>query len=125
MTRYFNTYWAQFKAQLIVNLQYRVAMGLWLLTMVVEPVIYLVVWQIVATQQGGSVAGYTAGQFAAYYITWTLVRQMNIALTPYAFEERILRGTLSPLLLRPMHLYHLDLAEFFAFKVVTFILWIP
>jgi len=125
MTRYAGVYWAQFKAQLISNMQYRVALLLWLLTMAVEPVIYLVVWQIVATQQGGSVAGYTAGDFAAYYIVWTLVRQMNIALTPYEFEERILRGTLSPMLLRPMHLYHLDLAGFFSFKAVTLFLWIP
>jgi viologen exporter family transport system permease protein len=50
---------------------------------------------------------------------------MNIALTPYEFEERVLRGTLSPLLLRPLHLFHLDLAGFFSFKAVTFFLWIP
>ncbi len=125
MRRYLEVYWAQFKAQLIVNMQYRVALILWLLTMIVEPVIYLVVWQIVARQQGGQVAGYTVGDFAAYYIVWTLVRQMNIALIPYEFEERVLRGTLSPLLLRPLHLFHLDLAGFFAFKVITLVLWIP
>src|SRR5574341_434227 len=126
MKRYIDAYWAQFKAQLISNMQYRVALLLWLVSMIIEPVIYLVVWQIIARQQpGGAVAGYTAGDFAAYYIAWTLVRQMNIALTPYEFEERVLRGTLSPMLLRPLHIYHLDLAGFLSFKVVTLMMWVP
>ncbi len=125
MRHYVDAYLTQFKAQLLVNMQYRVSMILWLLTMAVEPVVYLVVWQIIARQQGGQVAGYTVGDFAAYYIAWTLVRQMNIALTPYEFEERVLKGTLSPMLLRPMHLFHLDLSGFFAFKVLTLVLWIP
>ena len=60
--------------------------------MVAEPVIYLVVWSTVARQQGGSVGGFTPGEFAAYYIVWTLVRNMNIALTPYGWEERDPRG---------------------------------
>ena len=50
--------------------------------MVVEPVVYLVVWSTIAEQSGGSVGGYTPATFAAYYIVWTLVRNMNIAFTP-------------------------------------------
>ena len=49
-----------------------------MLGMVAEPVIYLVVWTTIADQQGGSVDGLTPGYFAAYYIVWTLVRNMNI-----------------------------------------------
>ena len=49
-----------------------------MLGMVAEPVIYLVVWTTIAEQQGGSVDGLTVGYFAAYYIVWTLVRNMNI-----------------------------------------------
>ena len=69
--------------------QYRAANYFYMLGMVAEPVIYLVVWQTVAAQQGGSVQGITAGQFAAYYIVWTLVRNINIVFTPYGWEERI------------------------------------
>ena len=57
-----------------------------------EPVIYLVVWSTVATAQGGAVGGYTPGAFAAYYIVWTLVRNMNIVFTPYGWEGYIQRG---------------------------------
>ncbi len=74
---------------------------MYLLGMVAEPVIYLVVWTTIADQSGGSVGGLTAGEFAAYYIVWTLVRTMNIVFTPYGWEWRIREGELSGQLLRP------------------------
>ena len=83
------------------------------------------VWSTVARHQGRSVGGYTAGAFAAYYIAWTLVRQMNIALTPYEFEGRVRQGRLSPMLMRPIHPFHFDLSWFIGFKIVTFVLCLP
>ena len=74
--------------------------------MVAEPVIYLVVWSTVANQQGGEVGGFTPGEFAAYYIVWTLVRNMNIALTPWAGRSGSAQGELSAMLLRPVHPIH-------------------
>jgi ABC-2 type transport system permease protein len=125
LARYADVYWASFKSSLLQMMQYRMAWFLWLVGIIVEPTIYLIVWQTVAKEQGGIVAGFTAGGFAAYYITWTLVRQMNIALTPYEFEERVQRGTLSPMLLRPVHPFHLDLSSFFGWKVITIVMWVP
>ena len=63
--------------------------------MLAEPIVYLVVWTTIADQQGGSVQGLTTGEFAAYYIVWTLVRNMNIVFTPYGWEWRIREGELS------------------------------
>ena len=60
------------------QLQYRVTNYFYMLGMIAEPVIQLVVWTTIADQHGGSVNGITAGEFAAYYIVWTLVRNMNI-----------------------------------------------
>jgi ABC-2 type transport system permease protein len=125
MSRLLSIYRTQFRLELAVLLQYRFGFFMWLLGMVAEPVIYLVVWTTVARSQGGSVGGYTADEFAGYYIAWTLVRQMNIALTPYEFENRVQRGRLSPELLRPAHPFHFDLASFGAMKVVTTLMWIP
>ena len=105
--------------------QYRVANYFYMIGMIAEPVIYLVVWSTVAEQQGGEVGGFTPGEFAAYYIVWTLVRNMNIVFTPYGWEERIREGQLSALLLRPMHPIHSDLAFFAGWKVVVIILWLP
>lgn len=105
--------------------QYRTANYAFILGMVAEPVIYLVVWQTVAGSQGGAVDGITTGQFAAYYIVWTLVRQMNIVFTPYGWEDRIQRGQLSGMLVRPVHPIHYDLAYFAGWKVVAIVLWLP
>ncbi|MBA2461780.1 MAG: ABC-2 family transporter protein [Actinobacteria bacterium] len=93
--------------------------------MLAEPIVYLVVWTTIAEQQGGAVQGITTGEFAAYYIVWTLVRNMNIAFTPYGWEWRIREGQLSAALLRPLHPLHDDVAGFAGWKVVTILFWLP
>jgi ABC-2 type transport system permease protein len=105
--------------------QYRTANYLFMIGMVAEPVIYLVVWSAVADARGGAVEGITAGEFAAYYIVWTLVRNMNVVFTPYGWEERIRKGELSGQLLLPVHPLHYDLAYFAGWKFVVILLWIP
>jgi ABC-2 type transport system permease protein len=105
--------------------QYRTANYFYMIGMVAEPVIYLVVWSTVAAAQGGEVGGYTPGAFAAYYIVWTLVRNMNIVFTPYGWEWRIKDGTLSGELLRPIHPIHTDIAFFGGWKLVVIVLWLP
>ncbi len=105
--------------------QYRTANYAYLLGMIAEPVIYLVVWQTVAGSQGGAVEDITAGQFAAYYIVWTLVQNMNIVFTPYGWEDRIRNGLLSGMLVRPVHPIHYDLAFFAGWKFVAIVLWLP
>src|SRR3954452_14852697 len=98
----FDVYVQEAKIAIAEQIQYRAANYMYMLGMVAEPVIYLVVWQTVAAQQGGSVGGYTAGAFAAYYIVWTLVRNINIVFTPYGWETRIREGRLSAQLLPPL-----------------------
>jgi ABC-2 type transport system permease protein len=118
-------YLASGRQAVTIQLQYRAANYLYMIGMVAEPVIYLVVWSTIARSQGGSVDGFTPGEFAAYYIVWTLVRNMNIVFTPYGWEERIRRGELSGALLRPLHPIHYDLAFFAGWKVVVIFLWLP
>jgi ABC-2 type transport system permease protein len=105
--------------------QYRVANYLYMVGMLAEPVIYLVVWTTIARAQGGELNGITVGQFAAYYIVWTLVRNMNLVFTPYGWEWRIRQGELSGQLLRPIHPIHYDLAYFAGWKFVVIVLWLP
>ena len=76
--------------------QYRAATYMYLIGMVAEPVIYLVVWTTIADSHGGSVQGITAGEFAAYYIVWTLVRNMNIVFTPHVLGTPHPGGPLWP-----------------------------
>jgi viologen exporter family transport system permease protein len=122
---WFDIYTTTMRIAIAEQFQYRVANYFYMIGMVAEPVIYLVVWSTVAEQQGGEVGGFTPGDFAAYYIVWTLVRNMNIALTPWAWEERIKQGNLSAFLLKPMHLIHFDIAFMAGWKVVVIVLWLP
>jgi ABC-2 type transport system permease protein len=122
---YFDVYRAAMKISIQTGFQYRVANYFYMIGMVAEPVIYLVVWSTIAQQRGGEVGGFTPGQFAAYYIVWTLVRNMNIIFTPYGWEERIRTGELSGMLLRPLHPIHNDLAYFAGWKFVVIVLWLP
>ena len=105
--------------------QYRTANYLYMLGMIAEPVIYIVVWTTIAEENGGSVDGLTAGYFAAYYIVWTLVRNMNIVFGAPFWEWRIREGQLTTDLLRPIHPLHRDIAYFAGWKVVVIVLWIP
>jgi ABC-type uncharacterized transport system, permease component len=125
MKRYIDYYLTTMKIAILENFQYRAQNYFYMVGVIVEPTIYLVVWTTIAKQQGGSVGGYTAGGLAAYYIVWTLVRQMNVVLTPYDWENRIQHGRLSMELMRPIHPIQWDVAYFAGWKFVMVFLWIP
>ena len=118
-------YLTDMKIAIQSQFQYRAFHYFYMIGMIAEPVIYLVVWSTVANAQGGSVGGYTPQAFAAYYLVWTLVRNMNIVFTPYGWENRIRSGWFSMDLLRPIHPLNNDVAYFAGMKVVVIVLWIP
>jgi ABC-2 type transport system permease protein len=122
---YVDYYLTRGRTEIQAQFQYRVANYLWMIGMIAEPIIYLVVWTTIADQQGGSVQGISAGEIAAYYIVWTLVRNMNIVFTPYGWEWRIREGMLSAALLRPLHPLHDDIAAFAGWKFVVIVMWLP
>jgi ABC-2 type transport system permease protein len=113
------------RTQIQSQFQYRAATYMYTLGMVAEPTIYLVVWRTIANTHGGSVNGITPGQFAAYYIVWTLVRTMNVVFTPFGWEERIREGQLSAQLLRPLHPVHYDLGWFAGHKIPWLVMYLP
>jgi ABC-2 type transport system permease protein len=118
-------YVTMLRTSISAQFQYRAASYFYMLGMVAEPVIYLVVWTTIAKSQGGSVNGITAGQFAAYFIVWTLVRNMNVVFGAPYWEWRIREGELSGQLLRPLHPINYDIGWFAASKVVNVVLWLP
>lgn len=125
MKRHLEYFLATARISILSQIQYRVANYFYMIGMITEPVIYLVVWSTIANQLGGTVGGYTAGTFAAYYIVWTLVRNMNIVFTPYGWEWRIRQGNLSLELMRPVHPIFSDVAYFAGWKFVVILLWLP
>ena len=122
---YVDFYATGIRTQILTQFQYRVAMYMYTLGMVTEPVIYLVVWRTIARQHGGAINGVGAGQIAAYYIVWTLVRTFNVVFTPFGWEERIREGQFSSQLLRPLHPVHYDMAWFAGHKIPWLVMYAP
>ena len=118
-------YLTTMRTAIVNQFQYRVAQYFYMVGMVAEPVVYLVVWTTIANESGGEVNGITAGEFAAYYIVWTLVRNMNVVFGAPYWEWRIREGRMSEQLLRPLHPLHSDIAWFAGSKVVVVLLWLP
>jgi ABC-2 type transport system permease protein len=112
-------YLQQFKTTFATMLQYRASLFIWMLSSVLEPLVYLIVWSTVSNGRGGSVGSYTAGDFAAYYITFMLVNQVTYTWIMYEYEYRIREGFLSFALLKPVHPIHSDIADNLSAKVIT------
>ena len=120
LRRYGGIYRAKLRAEIAVQFAYRGMIAIWLLGLVVQPVVSLVVWTTVAASQGGSVQGYAAADFAAYFTTLMVVNQLTFTWHFSTMEWRIRNGFFSPLLLLPVHPIHADVVENVAFKLITF-----
>jgi ABC-2 type transport system permease protein len=104
-------YLAEFRTSLATMIQYRAALIIWLLGQVLDPVIYLIVWSTVSTSSGGSVGGYTTGDFAAYFLVLMVVNNLTYTWIMWEYEYRVREGSLSTALLRPVHPIHADVPE--------------
>jgi len=118
-------YRAQFRITFAVQMQYRAELLIWLIGMILNPVIYLVVWSTVSKAHGGSVDGYSAGDFAAYFIVTMMVNFVTFDWHMWDYEYRVREGGFSPMLLKPIHPMHNDLAENLTYKTITMIVMIP
>ena len=116
---------AEYKISVLATFQYRVQMGLELLGLLFEGVVYLVVWTTIARARGGEVSGYTVGEFAAYFIAWTFVRNITTGWSLSWMEERIRRGEFNALLTRPIHPYFTDMGRMLGHKTTSGITLIP
>jgi ABC-2 type transport system permease protein len=118
-------YAAKFRTEIALQLAYRGAIVIWLLGLILEPVVYLVVWTTVAAAQGGAVGGFRASDFAAYFTVLMVVNQLTFTWHFFFFEWRVRNGFFSPLLLRPIHPVHNDIAENLTFKALTLTIILP
>jgi ABC-2 type transport system permease protein len=121
----FRIYKALFTAAFQSAAQYRVQSLLWLLGNVIRPVVFLAAWVAVARAQGGGVGGFSAGDFAAYYVALTLVTQLTQAWDAWEFEQDVRLGRLSPKLLRPLHPIHYAIVDNLIWKVYTLPVLLP
>jgi ABC-2 type transport system permease protein len=112
-------YAQQFKTSLAMMLQYRASLVIWLIGHVLEPLIFLVVWSAVSRSSGGSVGGYAASDFAAYFIVLMLVNHVTYTWVMFEYEYEIRQGTLSFALLKPLHPIHSNIADNVSSKLIT------
>ena len=120
-----NALYYQLKTSSAVNLQYRAANLIWLIGAVLEPVIYLAVWDTVAKAQGGAVEGFTTSDFAAYFIALMVVDRLTFTWIMWEYEFMIREGTLARRLMRPLHPFWVDLADNIAYKAFIMVVLIP
>jgi ABC-2 type transport system permease protein len=112
-------YRQQFATSLAVMVQYRGSLLIWLISHLLEPLVYLVVWSAVSRAQGGSVGGFGEAEFAAYFILLMLVNHVTYTWVMWEYEYRVRHGSLSFALLRPVHPIHADLADNLSSKIIT------
>lgn len=118
-------YGAQFAVTFAEQIAYRGAVLIWLISLVTQPLISLVVWTTVARANGGSAGGITTGEYAAYFIALMVVNQLTFSWHAWEFEWRVRNGFFSPMLLRPIHPIHNDIAQNLTFKTLTFVVLLP
>jgi len=119
MTGMLDIYRQQFRTTFASFVQYRASILIWMTWHVLEPLIYLVVWSVVSQSTGGSVGGFTPGDFSAYFIVMMLVNHVTYTWVIYEYEYRIRHGSLSFALLRPMHPIHSDIVDNISSKLIT------
>ncbi len=125
MTDLLHLYRAQFKTTIAEQFQYRGALVIWLTGLILEPVIFLSVWATVARSQGGAVDGFTANDFAAYFLLTMIVDHAGFTWIMWEMEYWIRQDNLSPLLVRPVHPIHRHIANNLTFKLLTMVVVLP
>jgi ABC-2 type transport system permease protein len=121
----FEYYRAKFETEIAVQFAYRGAIFIWLVSLVTTPLISLVVWTTVARENGGSAGGFTAGEYAAYFVAVMVVNNLTFTWIMWEMEWRVKNGMFSPLLLRPIHPIHNDVVANLTFKLLTSIAMVP
>ena len=116
-------YRRQFATALANNLAYRGAVGIWVVTSIIQPLVFIVVWRTVAGS--GTTGGYSADQFVAYFLVMMVVDHLTFIWHMWEFEYRIRTGAFSPLLLRPVHPIHNDVCENVSYKLVGLVGILP
>jgi ABC-2 type transport system permease protein len=116
-------YRRQFASSLANNLAYRGAVAIWVMTSIIQPLVFIVVWRTVAGS--GTTGGYTASQFVAYFLVMMVVDHLTFIWHMWEFEYRIRTGAFSPLLLRPVHPIHNDVCENLSYKLVGLVGILP
>ena len=114
-----------FALELSVMFQYRAAVVIWLLGLVLQPVVLMIVWLTVARSRGGTVGDFDAGGIAAYFIAVMLVNHATFTWHMYEMGWRVRSGFFNSILVQPLHPWHRDVLQNVAYKVPSLGVMLP
>lgn len=110
-------YAALIRAAWLVDLQYRAAIGIWIIWGIMEPLISLGIWWGIAGN--GAVQGWGRSDFAQYFFGVTLVNQLTLAWDAWYIDRWIREGELNHRLARPVAPVHEAVSDNLAYKART------
>ncbi len=100
-------YAALARAAWALTVEYRAQIIIWMMYSILM-VIMLVVW--LSISENGAVNGYTSADFVTYFMVGWLVRNLTAVWASWELDFAIREGRLSPMLLRPIHPIHNEIA---------------
>jgi ABC-2 type transport system permease protein len=110
------------RAAWAITVEYRAQTVIWMMYSILM-VIMLVVWLSIA--EGGSINGYTPADFVTYFMIGWLVRNLTAVWASWELDFAIREGRLSPMLLRPIHPIHNDIAANWVEKGLRLAIVVP
>ncbi len=122
MLAFANKLRALFVKSFALMTEYRAEILIWMLAGSL-PLIMMFIWMGLA--EDGPVGGYTAADFAAYFLTVFFVRQMSVVWVMWELDRQIRLGELSPKLLRPLDPYWEHVVDNLAEKVLRIPILLP
>jgi len=122
MRKFFSKYIVLTRRGIAAQLEYRMAMAIWILS-ASFPLVMLAVWLSLAAE--GPVGSFSAGDFVGYYLLSFYVRQMTAVWVAWELDYDIRHGDLNIKLLHPIAPIHEYIAFNLADKVIRGILFTP
>jgi ABC-2 type transport system permease protein len=105
-----------------LTLEYRAQIVIWMMSSFLM-VIMLLVW--LSISRDGTVNGFTSADFVAYFMIGWVVRNLTAVWSSWELDYAIRQGTLSPLLLRPIHPIHNEIAANWVEKALRIAIVLP
>lgn len=123
---FLDIYRTLFGVELSTMFQYRASVVIWLLGLVLQPVIYMVVWlTVAASRPDAQVGGFDRGEIAAYFLVMMLVNHATFSWHMFEMGYRVRSGHFNSILVQPLHPWHRDVLQNIAYKVLTMAIMVP
>jgi ABC-2 type transport system permease protein len=110
------------RASWALTLEYRAQILIWMTSSLLM-LIMMMVW--ITVSQDGAVNGMDTGDFVSYYMVGWFIRTVTAVWASWELDFAIREGRLSPLLLRPIHPIHNEIAANWTEKVLRLLIALP